>query len=82
MTGPNNFIDKNPEIEENQSNTVHEVLYPSILDADWSIQIFFEMDQSASSIVKLGQVILERVCYMLTIDFTRCSNMELDQSES
>ena len=45
-------------------------------------KFFFEMDQSASSIEKLGQVMLERVSYMLTIDFTRCSNMELDQSES
>ena len=26
----------------------------------------FEMDQSASSIVKLGQVMLVRVCYVLT----------------
>ena len=57
---------------------MHEILYPSTLDADWSIQIFFEMDQSASSIEKLGQVMLERVSF----DFTRCSNMELDQSES
>ena len=43
---------------------------------------FFEMDQSASSIVKLGQVMLVRVCYMLTIDFTKCTNMGFDQSES
>ena len=45
-------------------------------------KFFLEMDQSALSIVELGQVMLERVCYMLTIDFTRCTNMELDQSES
>ena len=64
------------------SSTVHEILYPSELGADWSIQFFFEMDQSASSNEKLGQPMLERVSYMLTIDFTRCSNMELDSSES
>ena len=52
------------------SSTVHEILYPN------------EMDQSASSIEKFGQVMLERVSYMLTIDFIRCSNMKLDQSES
>ena len=40
------------------------------------------MDQSASSIVKLGQVMLVRACYMLTIDFTKRTNIEFDQSES
>ena len=29
-----------------------------------------------------GQIMLVRVCYMLTIDFTKCTNMEFDQSES
>ena len=55
------------------------VWYSMLIDP---IQKKIWMDQSASSIVELGQVVLERVCYMLTIDFTRCTNMELDQSES
>ena len=65
-----------------KSSTVFGILYPSKLDADWSIQIVFGIDQSASGVEKLGQVMLLRVSYMLTIDFTRWTNMELDQSES
>ena len=34
-------------------------------------KFFFGMDQSVLSIGKLGQVMLVRVSYMLTIDFTR-----------
>ena len=43
---------------------------------------FFEMDQSASSIAYLGQVMLVTICYMLTIEFTKWTNMGFDQSES
>ena len=41
------------------SSTVAAADYHQIRDADWSIQIFFEMDQSASSIGYLGQTMLD-----------------------
>ena len=64
------------------SSVVGAADYPKISNADRSIQIFFEMDQSASSIAYLGQVMLVTICYMLTIEFTKCTNMGFDQSES